>query len=108
MANYAHIVDNESKRPIILNPQTPAGNPAEVQAGSVVFTVLNGDATVELTDNEKAPYIVSGANGVSQIEVTADADLGEGVTTISQVFDVVVIDPQATGFGLQSGDSVPK
>jgi len=47
------------------------------------------------------------ALGTAQINVTADADLGSGVTTINGVLDVQVVAGQAVGFTIQTSPPVP-
>lgn len=71
-------ITNEQKVQLTLNLTTAAGNPATID-GAAVWTVLEGDATLEPSDDGLSAYLVSGAADVlSKIQVTADADLGEG------------------------------
>lgn len=90
-----------------ITPVDAKGNPAKVQAGSVEWA--SSDPTVltvtEQTDENSAD-VIAVAVGTAQVQVTADADLGDGVVTISGVADVEVIAAQATGFSIALGTPV--
>lgn len=97
-------ITNEQKVKVTAAPTTAAGNPAEVQ--DLTFTVTDGDATVELIEGEpNSAYLVSGeANVNSVIEVSADADLGEGVQTIADRIDLAVVAAGASALGFTVGE----
>lgn len=97
---------NEEKILITIAPVTAQGNPASVE--NTVFTVDSGDATVQEVEANKSYYLVSGAGGLSTVTVTADADLGEGVTNITDTIEYFVTTAQATSFGLSAGTPEPK
>jgi hypothetical protein len=93
-------ITNEQKVLVTLAPTTAAGNPATLD-GTPVWTVVSGDATLEVAEDGLSAFLVSGAADVtSQIEVTADADLGEGVVTLTDVIDLAVVAAQASALGL--------
>ena len=93
-------ITNEQKVLVTLAPTTAAGNPA-ILDGAPVWTVVSGDATLEVSEDGLSAFLVSGAADVtSQIEVTADADLGEGVVTLTDVIDLAVVAAQASALGL--------
>jgi len=95
-------ITNEQQVPVVLSPKTAAGHPAAVE-GVPLWTVESGDATVIPSEDGMAAMLVSGAVGDSQIAVSADADLGEGVTTISGTIVLHVNAPMAEGLGLIAG-----
>lgn len=98
---------NEQKVHLHFAPKTAAGKPAKID-GDITYEVTSGDATVDSTDNLN-PYIVSGdIAGESKILVTADADLGEGVETISEEISYVVSMPNASSFGVTVDAPEPK
>lgn len=103
-------ITNEQKVQVTLAPKTQAGNPAQLEAGSIKWEVLSGDATTEVVDgDELSIFLVSGAAGVnSQIQVTADADLGEGVVTLTDMVDLAVVQALAGDLGLVAGSPVLK
>ena len=91
-----------------LAPTTAAGNPATLD-GTPSWTVLEGDATIEVAADGLSCYLISGSADVnSKIEVSADADLGEGVQTITDVIDLAVVSAQASGLGLTVGTAETK
>ena len=93
-------ITNEQKVMVTLAPTTAAGNPATLD-GAPVWTVVSGDATLEVSEDGLSAYLVSGAADVtSQIEVSADADLGEGVVSLTDVIDLAVVAAQASALGL--------
>lgn len=91
-----------------LAPTTEAGNPATLD-GAPVWTVVSGDATLEVAEDGLSAFLVSGAADVnSVIEVTADADLGEGVVTLTDTIDLAVVAASASALGLVQGTPVLK
>jgi len=98
---------NEQKVRISASPVTATGSPAALD-GSVRFEVGSGDCTIEPIDDLSA-FIVSGANpGDSTIVVSADADLGAGVETVSDAVTVHVEGARAVSLGLSIGTPEPK
>ncbi len=92
-------ITNEEKVQVTLAPLTAAGNPATLD-GAPVWTVVSGDATIEVsTDGLSATFISGAPNVNSQITVTADADLGEGVTNLVDTFDLAVVQASASSLG---------
>ena len=92
---------NEEKVLVTIAATTAAGNPAAVDA--VTFTVTSGDATVVEVEANVSYYVVSGAGGLSTIEVTADADLGEGVVALTDAIEYFVVAAQASSLGFTAG-----
>jgi len=96
-------ITSEEKIPVTLAPLTAAGNPATVD-GVPVWAVAEGDATLEVAADGLSAYLISGAaNVVSSVTVTADADLGEGVTNLSEVVTLTVVAPSAALLGATAG-----
>lgn len=96
-------ITNEEKVQVTLSPTTAAGNPANVD-GAPTWTVTEGDATVEVAADGLSAYLISGAADVnSKIEVTADADLGEGIVNITDSIDLAVVPASASALGLVVG-----
>ena len=93
-------ITNEEKVQVTLAPTTAAGNPATLD-GVPTWTVIEGDATLEVAVDGLSAFLVSGAADVnSKIEVSADADLGEGVVTLTDVVDLAVVPASASALGL--------
>ena len=94
---------SEQKVLISLNPVTAAGNPATVD-GAPVWTVTEGDCTLEVAADGLSCYLISGAaNVVNYITVSADADLdGSEVREISEAIVYAVLAPEATALGLNA------
>ncbi len=100
---------NEQQVHATLNPVTPKGKPAQLD-GKPVWSVSSGDATVQnVSDDGLQADLVSGDSpGDSEILIEADADLGSGVVTISDVVKVTVIGAMATSLGLTLGTPTDK
>ena len=110
----------EEKVPVNINPSTKEGKPSKID-GKATVAVSSGNATwQDATDQEIADYETGGfpgligfvvsedTAGVSVFAVSADADLGEGVTTIADSITYTYNDPQAENLGLSSGAPVAK
>jgi hypothetical protein len=79
------------------------GNAARVDA--IVFSSSDVSvATVAADDLDASKALVKAvAPGTAQINVTADADLGDGVAPLSGTLDIVVVAGQAVGFVINTG-----
>jgi hypothetical protein len=93
----------------MLAPKDRHGNAAPVQPGSVSIHSDNDDVCsvkrdLDDPENELKFQIDFKEVGFANINVSADADTGEGVQTISDSLQVVVEPEQAVGFGIQLGD----
>jgi hypothetical protein len=94
---------NTQQCPIAVQGVDKKGNPAELD--SVVFT--SSDPSVATVDQDPADQtkalVKAVAAGTAQINVTADADLGDGVTEITGALDLAVVAGQAVGFVINTG-----
>lgn len=98
-------ITDEQKIKVTVAPKTAAGNDATID-GAVNFSKIEGDATIEPIEGEpNSAYLVSGAEGNSVIEVSADADLGEGVNTITDRIDLAVVPAAASALGITAGEA---
>lgn len=110
----------EEKVPVRINPTTTTGKPAQLD-GKAVLTIISGGATyTEATQEEIDQYAADGKPGLvgfvvsedipgtSSYQVSGDADLGSGVTTIVDGGTYVYNDPQAANLGLEADAAVPK
>jgi hypothetical protein len=101
-------ITNEQKIPVTLAPTTAAGKPAELD-GPAKFSVISGSSTVVAgEDGKSAELISSDTPGDTVFLVEADADLGEGVETISDTITLHVAGARAANLGLTAGTAVPK
>lgn len=92
-----------------IQPVSQAGNPAPVD-GIPTWDVSNpavGTLTVA-PDGMSAMFVTSGSLGDTQVSVSADADLGAGITTITGTLDISVLASQATTLGINAGTPVAK
>lgn len=98
----------EEKVTATLAPKTTAGNVASLD-GIPTWTVNSGDVTLTPSADGLSCVILSGTQvGDSTVQVDADADLGAGVVTISDVVVLHVATPQATSLGLTVSAPTPK
>ena len=101
-------ITNEQKVNVQLHPVTGAGNPAPVD-GAPVWSVVSGNSTVTpATDGMTADLISSDDPGDTIFMVSADADLGSGVVTISDTITLHVNHALAASLGLTASDPVNK
>lgn len=98
----------EQKVLVKLAPKTASGHDAKVD-GKPVWTVTSGDATVEPSEDGLSAYLVSADTaGKATWTVEADADLGEGVTTITDGGEYEYTDPLAENLGATADEPVTK
>ena len=96
-------LNSEQRVKATIAPRTSKGKPSAVQAGTLVASVDNASATIEMIDDSS--FWVNGTeeDGDAIVTVEADADLGEGVVTIRDTITVHVADAPATNLGLGLG-----
>jgi len=100
----------EEKIKVTVYPITLGGRSAQIQEGSLELEVTYGSGTCPLVENEGlAFWLVSGdiPEDVGFL-VKADADLGEGIETISEMIVLHVSDVKAVNLGLVAESPVPK
>jgi hypothetical protein len=85
-------------------PKDAAGNPAPVDG--IPVWASSDTAIVTVTpapDGMSAVVEAVGPLGTAQVSVSADADTGEGVATITALADIEVLASQATAVGISFG-----
>jgi hypothetical protein len=98
------VLTTEQKIQVTINPATAAGNPAELD-GIPAWNVLEGDCTLQVAEDGKSAYILSGNVGSTVVEIAADADLDDDeVRTITDLIAVNVVAAEAAGLGLGAGE----
>lgn len=101
-------ITNEQKVNVTLVPRTAGGHPAPID-GVPAWAVNSGDGTVvPAEDGLSADLISSDAPGDTVYGVSADADLGQGVTTITGEITVHVVQAEASDLGVTVGAPQPK
>ncbi len=98
------------KVPITVAYVDAAGNPAVVE-GAPSWT--SSDETIVTIadvsgDGMSAFAVAVGPLGTAQVNVTADADLGEGVTAVIGLLDIEVVASQAVAATVSAGEAVDK
>jgi hypothetical protein len=102
-------ITNEEKVRVILSPKTHAGQPAAVD-GIPEWQVLTGDGTVDADEDGMSAFIVSPdiTLGDTLVQVSADADIGAGVVTITDTVLLHVTGALAVNLGITAETPVPK
>ncbi len=98
-------ITNEQKVSVRLNPVTATGKPASLD-GPASFEISSPSGTASVVpdaDGLGASLVSGDVAETAVVSVTADADLGEGVVTISETINLIVTDPLASSFGLVVG-----
>jgi hypothetical protein len=103
-------ITNEQKIKATLAPVTLAGKPAQLDPNNPPkWSVISGNSTVEpAEDGMSAELISSDTPGDTDFLVEADADLGEGVETISDIIRLTVAGARAASLGFQLGEPEAK
>lgn len=101
-------ITDEQKVNVRLVPVTQRGKPVPLD-GKPEWSVVDGDSTLAVSDDGMSAFLVSNDTpGITNFQVSADADLGEGVSTITDTIQLTVVDPQASSLGLVSDPPVDK
>ncbi len=92
---------DEQKCHLSIQPLTAAGNPAKVDGAPVWEASDPSILSLAVADDGlSADIATDGPLGTCQIKVTADADLGQGVRSITGVLDVEVIAAEAASLSV--------
>ena len=99
----------DQKIPFTLSFQDSLGNPARVDGiPSIVVLDPNVIVLVDLAADGLSGAVSAVAPGTAQVQVTADADLGAGIRTLSVIGDVEVLAGEAVVGAIAFGAAVPK
>jgi hypothetical protein len=103
------ILPDDKKVGLSIQPVDAKGNPAQLQGDpkwsvadetiATVTPVAGQSLRADLTPGTKL--------GTTQVNVSGDADLGEGVTTIAGTLDVQVVAGQAVSLQISAGPPEP-
>lgn len=98
------ILKDDQKVKLSILPVDAKGNPAAVDGVPVWASSDDGViAVIPSADGLSATATAVGKVGTAQVSVTADADLGDGVSNIAGVLDVTVVAGQAVSVGVTAG-----
>ena len=96
-------ISNEQKILVTVGPTTDTGKPAKID-GVPTWTVQSGESVVSVAEDGMSAYLISSDTpGDSVFLVEADADLGEGIETISDIITLHVTGAGAKNLGLVAG-----
>jgi hypothetical protein len=89
---------------ISVTPVDAKGNPAQVD-GAPVWSIVGPEVVaLEVSENGLTCVVNTvGTLGTTQITVTADADIGEGIQTISGLLDIEVVSGMAVSLNVTAG-----
>lgn len=107
------ILPTDQKVKALIEPVDAKGNPAKVDDDPQWTSSNDQIAAVAAEPSDGTgifkAWVTPGALlGTCQINVTADADLGSGITTIAGVLDVQVVGGTAVGFNIQTEAPIPQ
>lgn len=105
----AIVLQNDQQVRLSIAPLDRAGQPARVD-GTPSWT-SSDPALCTVTpegDGMAAMAVTVGPVGVVQITVAADADLGSGVQTLSEIATLSVVGGQAVTLGMLAGTPEPR
>ena len=95
---------------VTISPTNALGKPSAIQAGSLAIVSDNPGVIADGVMDPVNPLTmrcVTAGTGTATLTVSADADLGDGVETISETIQLVVNHVHATNLGV-SVHGVPK
>lgn len=103
------VLTDEQKVQLSIQPVTAAGNPAKLD-GVPAWSVSDANVlSLEVAADGLSAWATAVGNvGTSQVSVSADADLGEGVREITAVLDVEVKAAEAVALTIAAGAPVLK
>ena len=106
------VLTDSQKVSVRLAPRTAAGNPANVDADEPVVWSSSDSSVMTVTPDAVDPLMAVveavGPVGTAQLSVSADADLGDGLRTLSALDEIQVVAGEAAVLGIEFGSAVEK
>ncbi len=102
------LLKDDQKCRLSVSPVDKKGKPAKVEGAPAWSSSDETVATVVPAADGMSADVVAGNPGICQINVSADADLGEGVKTISGTLDVTIEAGEAVGLAISTGTPEPQ
>lgn len=104
----AYVMSDVDKTTLHIAAVDVKGNPAPLE--NVVWSV--SDATIltatPAPDGLSCEVLAVGALGTSQVNVLADAQVGDGVTNLTGLFDATIVASQAVTLSITADPPVPQ
>jgi hypothetical protein len=101
-------LQNDQQVTATISPVDAKGNPAKVD-GAPTWTSSSEDVATAVAAADGMSAIVAGVDiGTCQINVSADADLGEGTTPLTGTLDVEVVAGSAVALSITTGPAGPQ
>lgn len=101
-------ITNEQMIQATLAPVTATGKPAKLD-GKPAWTIVSGNSTIKIADDGLSAFLISSDQpGDTVFLIEADADLGDGVETISDTVQLHVAGAKAASLGLTLAPAVAK
>ena len=95
-------ITNEEQVSVVVTPKTPGNHPARID-GNVEFSSSDETVATVVSTGQFGAVVKGVAAGAAVITATFDADLGEGVTTVTLTGALEVVDAQAVTGVLEFG-----
>lgn len=97
------ILTTDQKVTITLNPKTPGGHPATLD-GTPSWSASDANViAVQPSEDGKSCSVLATGTGLATMGASADADLGEGVDTITGEIEFEVVPAEASDLGFEVG-----
>jgi hypothetical protein len=97
------ILTNTQEVDLAIKPVDAKGNPAQVDGKPAWLSTDATKVTVVPSADGLSCVVKAANNGSAQVKVTADADLGTGVRTLTGLLDVQVVSGGAVSIGIVTG-----
>lgn len=111
---YVQKLTTEQKVSLTLRPRTSSERLTKVDGVPTWDPIptsieeSGGISMVVSTDGMSAVFVAGDLPGRQQFRVSADADLGDGVETISEIVSIEVEHAKATSLGFEASEPQPK
>lgn len=100
---------SNEKVPLSIQPVDAKGNPAPIDGKAQWISSDETIVKLQIADDGLTCVAIAAERlGNARITVNADADLGDGIKTISGTFDIEVKAGEAVALNINSGEAVPQ
>ena len=97
------ILTTDQKVTIALNPKTPGGHPATLDGTPSWSTSDGAVIAVQPAEDGESCVVLANGEGLATMGASADADLGDGIRTVTGQIEFEVVPAEASDLGFEAG-----
>jgi hypothetical protein len=99
----ANLLKVGQKRELGCTPKTSSGEVAKVD--KIIWSIFGNAAHLEVSEDGESAFVVADQTGSVQVNISADADLGDGESWINTALDFEIVPTEASVLEVTVGEA---